>query len=204
MAPTSSQFSREHQPSTSIKESCHVRTYLQWPSDSLHHRTHCLFRWSAIIKQSRTRPPCVQRQDLNSRINNQESARRRFQSLRLASIEAYTLSTMLHATLAVNWSNGVNVLEGLHQMLARGKSTPLDKVNTHTLIDALPPSEESAGRHCTHLRRRQRPPLPHRGARQPVLRALVDAKTVIATTPHQTRRLTGLPEAPPKRTVSSC
>lgn len=113
-----------------------------------------------IIKERRTRPPCGQWQDLNSRINNQESARRRFQSLRLTGIEAYTLSTILHATLAGSLSNGVNVLEGLHQMLAHGKSTPLDKVDTRTLIDALPPSEESAGRHCTHLRRRRQPPLP--------------------------------------------
>lgn len=96
-----------------------------------------------IIKQRRTRPPCVQWQDLNSRINNQESARQRFQSLRLAGIEAYTLSTVLHATLAGSWSNGVNVLEGLHQVLAHGKSTPLDKVDTRTLIDALPPPRKA-------------------------------------------------------------
>lgn len=137
--------------------------------------------------------------------------------LRLTCIEANAADDAPHATLAVSWPDGVKVRRACIRPSRSGRARPLTTSTPSLSSTSSRPPGTRAGRHrwpassTTPGSSTLRAPTPSTTAspsparsKTAVLRALVYAQTVVATTPHQTRQPYPLPEAPPKRTVSSC
>lgn len=140
-----------------------------------------------------------------------------FSPLRLTCIEANAADDAPHATLAVSWPDGVKVRRACIRPSRSGRARPLTTSTPSLSSTSSRPPGTHAGRHrwlassTTPGSSTLRAPTPSTTAspsparsKTAVLRALVYAQTVVATTPHQTRQPYPLPEAPPKRTVSSC